>query len=101
MAVMARLPGTLSPPAPAPPVPAAGSCAVLKTCGRPTSVSTPRAPGGRGVMTRRADSGTAPPEEGVYVPDEPTPSSYRSRQKLPRHRRRTLRVARRRRYPGQ
>ena len=35
MAVMARLLGTLSPPTPAPPVPAAGSCAVLKTCGRP------------------------------------------------------------------
>jgi spore germination protein YaaH len=43
-------------------------------------------------MTRRADSGTAPPEAGVYVPDEPTPSSYRSRQKQPRRRRRTLRA---------
>jgi spore germination protein YaaH len=54
--------------------------------------STSRAPGGRGVMGRGTDSGTAPPEEGVYVPDEPTPSSYRSRQKLPRHRRRALPV---------
>ena len=43
-------------------------------------------------MTRRADSGTAPPEAGVYVPDEPTPSSYRSLQKQPRHRRRSLPV---------
>jgi len=41
-------------------------------------------------MGRRADSGTVPPEEGVYVPDEPTPSSYRSLQKQPRHRRRPL-----------
>ena len=38
---------------------------------------------------RHADNGTAPPEEGVYVPDEPTPSSYRS-----------LRESRRRRRPA-
>jgi spore germination protein len=43
-------------------------------------------------MSRRPDSGTAPPEVSVYVPDEPTPSSYRSRQKLPRHRRPALLV---------
>ena len=38
-------------------------------------------------MSRRADSGTAPPEAGVYIPDEPTPSSYRSLRQR-RHRRR-------------
>src|SRR5215831_3840999 len=56
------------------------------------SVSTSPAPGGGGVMAWRADGGTAPPEAGVYVPDEPTPSSYRSLQKQPRHRRRAFPV---------
>ena len=40
-------------------------------------------------MARRAGNGTAPPETGVYVPYEPTPTSYRSR----RHRRHGRRPA--------
>jgi spore germination protein YaaH len=39
-------------------------------------------------MGRHADNGTAPPPEaGVYVPDEPTPSSYRSLRERRRRRR--------------
>jgi len=44
-------------------------------------------------MGRHANNGTAPPEAGVYVPDEPTPSSYRSlRERRRRRRPATLRA---------